>query len=95
MRAFWEKKKEIIIVKLQKIKILEVELKITSNFRRVKCNFFLKKKLLFKINKSRNISIKNNSNQSEEDDGHWLALAWGGVDGGDGGTTPYKVDETD
>jgi hypothetical protein len=46
--------------------------------------FFLKKKLLFKINKTRNITIKNNSDQSGEDDGHWLVLAWGGADEGDG-----------
>jgi hypothetical protein len=38
---------------------------------------------LFKINKTKNKTIKNSSDQSGEDDGHWPALTHGGADGGD------------
>jgi hypothetical protein len=41
-------------------------------------------KLLFKTYKTRNITIKNNIVRSGGDDGHWPALACGGVEGGDG-----------
>jgi hypothetical protein len=40
----------------------------------------MKKKLLFKTNKTRNTIIKN-SNQSGEDDGYWPALACSGGNG--------------
>jgi hypothetical protein len=35
------------------------------------------------MNKIRNITIKNNSNRSGGDDGHWPALARGGLNRGD------------
>ena len=41
------------------------------------------KRSLFKTNKTRSTTIKNNNDQSGGDDGHWQALARGGADGGD------------
>jgi hypothetical protein len=45
-----------------------------------RANLRKKKKLLFKTNKTRKITIKN-SNRSGGDDGHWPALARSGGDG--------------
>jgi hypothetical protein len=42
------------------------------------------KRSLFKINKTRNTTIKNSSNQRGRDDGHWPTLARGGAGRGDG-----------
>jgi hypothetical protein len=42
------------------------------------------KQFLFKTNKTRNTTIKNRSDQSGGNDGHWLALACGGANGRDG-----------
>jgi hypothetical protein len=43
-----------------------------------------RKKLLFKINKIRNITIEKGSDQCRREDGHWPSLARGGVDRGNG-----------
>jgi hypothetical protein len=42
------------------------------------------KRSLFKTNKTRNATIKNNSDRTERDDGHWPTFAHGGANGGDG-----------
>ena len=42
------------------------------------------KTVLFKTNKTKNITIKSSSDRSRGDDGHWPALAYGGADRGNG-----------
>jgi hypothetical protein len=51
--------------------------------RRLDLLFLDPKLSLFKINKMKNIIIKNSSDRSGGDNGHWSTLARGEVDGGD------------
>jgi hypothetical protein len=52
--------------------------------RRLDLLIFDTKQSLFKTNKIRNTTIKNSSDWSRGDDEHWLVLACGGADIGDG-----------